>query len=98
MIFNGRNKANNAGLKTFSSKCDGVADAWEVFPDDKSKPVELYIDRNRSGKSSIVILTNAKTGKWEKSFWDFFRDETFAVVGHHDDGSIKPSRFEFAKT
>ena len=98
MIFNGRNKANNAGLKTFSSKCDGVADAWEVFPDDKSKPVELYIDRNRTGKSSIVILTNAKTGKWEKSFWDFFRDETFAVVGHHDDGSIKPSRFEFAKT
>jgi S1-C subfamily serine protease len=98
MLFNGRNKANDAGLKTFSSKCDGVADAWEVFPDDKSKPVELYIDRNRTGKSSIVVLTNAKTGKWERSFWDFFRDETFAVVGHHDDGSIKPTRFEFAKS
>jgi S1-C subfamily serine protease len=97
-IFSGRSKANDSGLKTFSSMCDGVADAWEIFPDDKSKPVQLHIDPNRSGKSSIVILSNAATGKWETSFWDFFRDRTFAVVGHHDDGTIKPTRFEFSKS
>jgi S1-C subfamily serine protease len=97
-IFNGRNKANDSGLKTFSSKCDGVADAWEIFSDDKSKPVQLHIDRNRTGKSSIVVLSNAATGKWETSFWDFFQDRTFAVIGHHDDGTIKPTRFEFAKS
>jgi hypothetical protein len=97
-IFNGRSKANDSGLRTFSSRCDGVADAWEIFPDDKSKPVQLYIDPNRTGKSSIVILSNAATRKWETSLWDFFRDQTFAVIGHHDDGTIKPTRFEFAKS
>jgi S1-C subfamily serine protease len=97
-IFNGRSKTNDSGLKTFSSKCDGVADAWEIFPDDKSKPVQLHIDRDRLGKSSIVVLSNPTTGKWKTSFWDFFRDQTFAVVGHHDDGTIKPTRFEFLKS
>jgi S1-C subfamily serine protease len=98
MLFNGRTKENDAGLQTFSSTCDGVADAWEVFPDDKSKPVELHLDPLRSGKSSIVVLSNAKTQKWETSYWDFFRDRTFAVIGRHDDGNIKPTRFEFARS
>jgi S1-C subfamily serine protease len=98
LIFNGRNAGNDSGLKTFSSKCDGVADVWQLFPDNKSKPVQLHIDANRTGKSSILVLSNAATGKWETSFWDFFRDQTFAVVGHHDDGTIKPTRFEFLKS
>jgi S1-C subfamily serine protease len=98
LMFNGRAKANDAGLKTFSSRCDGIVDAWEIFPDDKSKATQLHYDVERSGKSTIVVLSNAATGKWETSLWDFFRDETFAVVGHHDDGKIKPTRFEFIKS
>ncbi len=98
LMFNGRTKADDAGLKTFSSRCDGKADAWEIFPDDKSKSVQLHYDVERSGKSTIVVLSNAATGKWEMSLWDFFRDETFAVVGHHDDGKIKPTRFEFLRS
>jgi S1-C subfamily serine protease len=98
MLFNGRNKENNAGLKIFSSTCDGVADAWQLFPDDTSKPVELHIDPFRTGKSAIVVLSNAKTQKWETSYWDFFRDQTFAVIGRHEDGNITPTRFEFARS
>lgn len=98
LMFNGRSKTNDAGLKTFSSRCDGIADAWQIFPDDKSKGVQLYFDPERTGKSSIVIVSNVRTGKWETSLWDFFRDQTFAVVGHHDDGTIKPTRFEFVRS
>jgi S1-C subfamily serine protease len=98
LIFNGRIKSNDAGLKTFSSRCDGIADAWEIFPDDKTKATQLYFDPERSGKSTVVVVSNAKSGKWEMSLWDFFRDQTFAVVGHHDDGSIKPTRFEFVRS
>ncbi|WP_375777822.1 S1C family serine protease [Bradyrhizobium sp. ma5] len=96
-IFSGRTKDNQAGLKTFSSRCDGVADAWQVLPDDKSKSVQLHLDVERTGKSSVVVLTNAGTRKWETSLWDFFKDQSFAVVGHHDTGSIKPTRFEFVR-
>jgi S1-C subfamily serine protease len=98
IVFNGRTKSNDAGLKTFSSRCDGVADAWEIFPDDKAKATQLYFDPERSGKSTVVVVSNAKTGKWETSLWDFFRDQTFAVVGRHDDGNIKPTRFEFLRS
>jgi S1-C subfamily serine protease len=96
LIFNGRTRENNARLKTFSSTCDGIADAWEVFPDDKSKAVQLHIDPFRVGKSSIIVLSNPRTRKWETSYWDFFRDQSYAIIGRHEDGNIKPTRFEFA--
>jgi S1-C subfamily serine protease len=97
LIFNGRTKGNDAGMKTFSSRCDGKVDAWEIFPDDKSKPVQLHLDPDRSGKSMIVIVSDVATRKWDMSLWDFFRDRTFAVIGHHDDGKIRPTRFEFVR-
>jgi S1-C subfamily serine protease len=98
IVFNGRTKLNDAGLKVFSLKCDGQADAWELFPDDKSKPVEFHLDPDRIGKSSIVVFSNPGTGKWDFSLWDFFRDQSFAVIGRHDGGRIQPSRFEFARS
>jgi hypothetical protein len=97
-VFNGRTKANDADVKTFSLKCDNQADAWELFPDDKSKLIEYHLDPDRSGKSSIVVLANPLTRKWVTSLWDFFRDQTFAVIGRHDDGKIQPTRFEFARS
>jgi S1-C subfamily serine protease len=97
LMFNGRTKTDDAGLKTFSSRCDRKVDAWEIIPDKRSEPVQLHFDIARSGKSTVVVLSNATTRKWETSLWDFFRDDTFAVVGHHDDGKIQPTRFEFIR-
>jgi S1-C subfamily serine protease len=96
LIFNGRTRAGDANLRTFSLRCDDQVDAWQISPDDKSKAVQLHFDPDRAGKSSIVVFSNITTGKWQSSYWDFFRDQTFAVVGHHDDGALKPTRFEFA--
>jgi hypothetical protein len=98
IVFNGRTKSNDAGLRTYSLRCDSKVDSWEVFPDDKSKPLEFHLDPDRVGESAIVVFSDAKREKWETSLWDFFRDKTFAVVGHHDDGRIQPTRFEFART
>lgn len=96
MLFNGRAKSNDAMLKIFSLRCDQVADAWEVLPDDKSKPIQFHFDPNRKGKSSIVVFSDPPTGKWQTSYWDFFQDQSFAVIGHHEDGKLRPTRFEFA--
>jgi hypothetical protein len=73
-----------------------VVDAWQVFPDSKSQPIQFHFDPERIGKSSIIVRSSLATGKWETSYWDFFRDQTFAVLGHHDDGKINPTRFEFS--
>jgi hypothetical protein len=98
IVFNGRTKLDDAGLKTFSLKCDNEADAWELFPDDKSKPVEFHLDPDHIGKSSIVVFSKMRNGTWDFSLWDFFRDQSFAVIGRHDDGKIRPTRFEYARS
>jgi S1-C subfamily serine protease len=98
VLFNGRTKANDAGLKEFSLNCDSKADAWEIFPDDKARPVEYHLDPDHSGKSSIVVFSDSARAKWSTSLWDFFRDQTFAVKGIHEDGTIRPTRFEYAHT
>jgi Trypsin len=96
MLFNGRTKSDDAGVRTFSLRCDNIVDAWEVIPDDKSKAVHRHYDPARSGKAAIVVFSDPpRTGKWETSYWDFFRDGTFAVIGRHEDGKIRPTRFEF---
>jgi Trypsin-like peptidase domain len=97
-VFSGRTKSNDGGLKAFSLKCDNQVDAWQFFPDDRSKPVEFHFDPDRTGKSPIVVLSNATREKWERSYWDLFRDGTFAVIGWHADGRLKPTRFEFARS
>jgi Trypsin len=97
VLFDGRTKADNAAMKTFSLACDGKVDSWEIIPDDKSKPVEYELDPDRTGKASIIIVTDPSTGKWSKSYWDFYRDQSFAVIGWHDNGKVQPTRFEYAK-
>jgi S1-C subfamily serine protease len=96
LVFNGRTKANDATLRMYSLTCNLKTDTWEISPDNKTKPTELHLDPERTGKDAIVVFSDVKTGKWSLSRWDFFRDQTFAVVGHHDDGKITPTRFEFA--
>jgi S1-C subfamily serine protease len=98
VMFDGRTKSNDEKLKVYSLRCDNVADAWYVTPDDKTKPIRFIFDPDRTGKSSIIVLSNPRTGKWETSLWDLFRDNTYAVIGRHDDGQLRPTRFEFARS
>jgi S1-C subfamily serine protease len=98
ITFNGRTKANDGGLQLFSLRCDGKVDAWELFPDDRSKPVEYHVDPDRRGADSIIVYSDPASSKWDHSFWDIFRDGTFAVKGYHDDGTVKPTRFEYARS
>ena len=96
-MFNGRTKSNDSGLKAYSLRCDDVADAWQVVPDDRAKPTRFAFDPEHSGKIEIIVLSNPKTGKWETSYWDLYKDQTYAVLGRHEDGKLKPTRFEFAR-
>ena len=55
-----------------------------------------FESRGGGGKSAIIVFSNlSRTGSWETSYWDFFRDGTFALIGRHEDGKIRPTRFEF---
>ena len=74
--------------------CAGKANAEYVTPDDPSKAIILRIDRNGDGKADVIVFDFKRRGKWELSFWDDKFEGHWTLVGYHDDGSLKPTRFE----
>ena len=89
-----RNEENNATFVSVDMLCNGKDDAVFVYPDDKSKAVLLKMDRNDDGKADVVFFDFKRRGKWDMSWWDENFDGHWTLVGYHDDGSLKPTRFE----
>jgi len=89
-----RNKDNNAALVGIDMLCSGTMDAVLVTPDDQSQAVQLKVDRNHDGKADVLFFDFKRRDKWDMSWWDENFDGHWTLVGYHDDGSLKPSRFE----
>jgi len=56
VLFNGRTKSNDAGMTTFSLKCDNITDAWRITPDDKLKPIQMHYDPERSASPQLSFF------------------------------------------
>jgi S1-C subfamily serine protease len=93
-VSKARNKENNATLVAFDMLCTGKIDAVFVYPDDKSQAVVLKMDRNHDGRADVLFFDLKRRGKWDMSWWDENFDGQWTLVGYHDDGSLKPTRFE----
>jgi S1-C subfamily serine protease len=89
-----RNKENNATIVGFDLTCSGKIDAVFVYPDDKSQAVVLKMDRNHDGRADVLFFDFKRRGKWDLSWWDENFTGEWTLVGYHDDGSLKPTRFE----
>ena len=89
-----RSEDNDATVVSFDFFCTGKDSAEYVVPDDKSKAVFLRLDRNGDGKVDAIIFDFKRRGKWDLSFWDENYSGQWTLVGYHDDGSLKPTRFE----
>ena len=89
-----RNKENNASIISFDMFCTGKDSAEYVTPDDKTKSVFLRADRNGDGVVDVVFFDFKRSGKWDLSFWDEKFQGHWTLVGYHDDGTLKPTRFE----
>jgi Trypsin-like peptidase domain len=89
-----RDKKDNASIVAYDMLCSGKVDAILVYPDDNSQAILLKMDRNHDGKIDVVFFDFKRRGKWDLSWWDENFDGHWTLVGHHDDGSLKPSRFE----
>jgi hypothetical protein len=89
-----RNKEDDATVVGLDMICTGKIDASLVYPDDKSQAVLLKMDRNRDGRADVVFFDFKRRDKWDLSWWDENFDGHWTLVGYHDDGSLKPTRFE----
>ena len=54
----------------------------------------LRLDRNGDGRADVIIFDLKRSGRWDLSFWDENFTGNWTLVGYHDDGSLKPTRFE----
>jgi S1-C subfamily serine protease len=89
-----RRKANDADVISYDLNCSGKANAAYTVPDRKTEPIELTWDRNGDGRTDVIYYDFKRRGKWDLSFWDANFEGKWTLVGYHDDGSLKPSRFE----
>jgi S1-C subfamily serine protease len=89
-----RDKANATSITSYDMFCNGKASGEYVTPDKQTDAVFLRVDRNGDGKADIIFFDLKRRGKWDISFWDEKFSGQWTLVGYHDDGTIKASRFE----
>ena len=84
-----------------SSKIAALETFLEKYPDTPRRPeVQNLIenlkrsDRNGDGKADVIFFDLKRRGKWDISFWDEKYSGEWTLVGYHDDGTLKASRFE----
>jgi S1-C subfamily serine protease len=94
VIFEGRNKKDDANLTVYDLYCTGKATADLSIPDDVTKPVILRIDKNSDGKPDIVVVDENRDGRWDFSLHDTNFDGKWDLVGRHPDGKPVASSFE----
>jgi S1-C subfamily serine protease len=89
-----RNKDNSAAVISYDMNCSGSANANYIVPDRKTDAILLAWDRNGDGQPDVVFFDFKRRGRWDLSFWDAKFEGRWTLVGYHDDGSLKPTRFE----
>jgi S1-C subfamily serine protease len=89
-----RDKDNSATITSYDMFCNGKTSGEYVTPDKQADAVFLRVDRNGDGKADIIFFDLKRRGKWDISFWDEKFSGQWTLVGYHDDGTLKASRFE----
>jgi S1-C subfamily serine protease len=92
--FEGRTKDDKGFIRTIDLDCSGKVNGALFVPDDKSEPIEFWMDMNNDGKIDVKVFDEERLGKWKISLWDTNYDGKPDMIGHHPDGKLKPSRFE----
>jgi hypothetical protein len=91
-VYEGRNKADDAFIKSVPLKCDDFVDLIFVLPDNKTKAMYALFDSKRSNKADAIIFDPSRTGNWKVSYWDTNLGDTFPLEGIHSNGELKPVR------
>jgi S1-C subfamily serine protease len=89
-----RDKANSATITTYDMFCNGKASGEHVTPDKQADAILLRVDRNGDGSADVIFFDLKRREKWDISFWDEKYNGQWTLVGYHDDGTLKASRFE----
>ena len=93
-MFRGENGGKTGTVIGFDLDCDGIVDSELRTPYDLKEPIQYVIDRNDDSRPDVIVFDTERKGKWAFSFWDNDYDGKWDLVGFHDDGTLKASRYE----
>ena len=62
VVYEGRNKADDAFIKSVSLKCDDFADLIFLLPDNSTTAMYALFDSKRSGRIDAIIFDPSRTG------------------------------------
>jgi len=102
-VFEGRNEKNTADVIQLDTKCSGKINLVFALPDDKQKPLIMFLHTKSEKIPDGMVLSYKRDFKfWELSFWDDNLTEAWPVVGLHKNGEAVPykliSREEYEKS
>jgi S1-C subfamily serine protease len=102
-VFEGRNEKNTADIVQLDTKCLGKINLVFALPDDKQKPLIMFLHTKNEKIPDGMVLSYKRDFKfWELSFWDDNLTEAWPVVGLHKNGEAVPykliSRDEYEKS
>ena len=94
--YSGKTTDGTGEIVGWDTKCTGKTDMTITVPYDSKELVVGELDRNLDGKADVIIFSENKSDgiKWEFSFWDNNFDGKWDMVGYHENGDIKPVRYE----
>jgi S1-C subfamily serine protease len=88
-----RSKRENATITSSDFNCSGKVNRWVLEPDDRSKPLIIYVDTNGDEKYDARYYDNDRDGRIDISYHDVDFDEQPDYIGVHPDGSPRPTSF-----
>jgi hypothetical protein len=74
--------------------CDGSADAVFTIPDDRGKPISLFVEAKTPDEPNVLYVDRNRDGKWDVSAWDIDHDGKPDMIGYHRNGEPRPYRWE----
>jgi S1-C subfamily serine protease len=94
VLYEGRNRDNDASIRLSDAFCTGKGNVLYVVPDDQRRSIKLLIDSSGSGKPDIWVYDWDRDGKWDYSLQSSKKDGKIDLIGYHPNGDVMPSRVE----
>jgi hypothetical protein len=89
-----RDAERHASMTLIDIDCDKQPDIVQVKPDNPREAEQIWVDRNRDGRTDLVIYDDNRDGKWDRSLHDTDFDGIWDMFGRHADGGLIPTSLE----
>ena len=94
IVFDGRNKDNNAHITAVDWNCSGKAGALLTVPDEATKPIVLAVSTTDNGKPDRWFYDTKRKGSWDYELISSKHDGRVDYIGYDIDKNLQAARVE----